>query len=74
MVVWDAGLSHKTVHRERLDESHRSPSGGWRSSGLANDRCVFHFREGKIVERWVNRDELGMLIELGVLASAMESK
>ena len=30
--------------------------------------AVFRLREGKIAEEWVSRDELGMLIELGVLA------
>lgn len=30
--------------------------------------AIFRFREGKIEEEWVSRDELGMLIELGVLA------
>ena len=30
--------------------------------------AIFRFRDGKIVEEWVSRDELGMLIELGVLA------
>jgi hypothetical protein len=30
----------------------------------------FPFFDGKIAEEWVNRDELGMLIELGVLESA----
>ena len=29
--------------------------------------AIFRFREGKIAEEWVSRDELGMLIELGVL-------
>ena len=29
---------------------------------------------GEIAEQWVNRDELGMLIELGVVASADKSK
>ena len=36
--------------------------------------AIFRFRDGKIAEEWVNRDELGMLIELGVLASTEESK
>ena len=31
---------------------------------------ILHIRNGKIAEEWVNRDELGMLIELGVLTSA----
>jgi len=30
--------------------------------------AIFRFREGKIAEEWVSRDELGMLIQLGVLA------
>jgi len=30
--------------------------------------CIFRFREGKIAEEWVCRDELGMLISLGVLS------
>ena len=29
--------------------------------------AIFRFRAGKIAEEWVSRDELGMLIELGVL-------
>ena len=29
--------------------------------------AIFRFRDEKIVEEWVSRDELGMLIELGVL-------
>jgi len=36
--------------------------------------AIFRIRDGKIAEEWVNRDELGMLIELGVVASADKSK
>jgi predicted ester cyclase len=32
--------------------------------------AIFRFRDGKIVEEWVSRDELGMLIELGVVKSS----
>jgi predicted ester cyclase len=32
--------------------------------------AIFRFHDGKIAEEWVSRDELGMLIELGVLARA----
>lgn len=32
--------------------------------------AIFRFHDGKIAEEWVSRDELGMLIELGVLESA----
>ncbi|HEX2929369.1 MAG TPA: ester cyclase [Candidatus Binatia bacterium] len=32
--------------------------------------AIFRFHDGKIAEEWVSRDELGMLIELGVLANA----
>lgn len=35
--------------------------------------AIFRFRDGKIAEEWVSRDELGMLIELGVLASTEKS-
>jgi steroid delta-isomerase-like uncharacterized protein len=35
--------------------------------------AVFRFDGGKIAEEWVSRDELGMLIELGVLASTEKS-
>jgi len=66
-------LSHKTVHRE--DWTYRigrhavaGKAVGWQTM------VVFHFREGKIAEQWVNRDELGILIELGVLTSSGESK
>ena len=31
--------------------------------------AIFRFHDSKIAEEWVSRDELGMLIELGVLAS-----
>jgi predicted ester cyclase len=30
--------------------------------------AIFRLQEGKIAEEWVSRDELGMLIQLGVLA------
>ena len=36
--------------------------------------AIFRIRDGKILEEWVNRDELGMLIGLGVLPSSNESK
>ena len=32
--------------------------------------AIFRFHDGKIAEEWVSRDELGMLIELGILKSA----
>ncbi len=35
--------------------------------------AIFQIRDGKIAEEWVNRDELGMLIELGVLAFSREA-
>jgi predicted ester cyclase len=35
--------------------------------------AIFRFSEGKIAEEWVCRDELGMLITLGVLSSPMSS-
>ena len=35
--------------------------------------AIFRVRDGKIAEEWVSRDELGMLIELGVLNRRGES-
>ena len=35
--------------------------------------AIFRFSEGKIAEEWVCRDELGMLITLGVLSSPTAS-
>jgi len=29
--------------------------------------AVFRFRDGRIAEEWVSRDELGMLIQLGIV-------
>jgi len=36
--------------------------------------AVFRIRDGQIAEEWVSRDELGMLIQLGVLASTDKLK
>jgi predicted ester cyclase len=36
--------------------------------------AIFRFRDGKIAEEWVSRDELGMLIELGIFESSRGSK
>jgi predicted ester cyclase len=34
---------------------------------------IFRFRDGKIAEEWVCRDELGMLIDLGLVSSSKTS-
>jgi predicted ester cyclase len=36
--------------------------------------AIFRFKNGKIAEEWVNRDELGMLIELRVVASTLKEE
>ena len=36
--------------------------------------AIFRFRDGMIAEEWVKRDELGMLIELGIFEPSRESK
>lgn len=36
--------------------------------------AIFRICDGKIAEEWVNRDELGMLIQLEILASTERSK
>jgi steroid delta-isomerase-like uncharacterized protein len=63
--------------------SHRAVHGGeWTSRlgryGVAGKKinwpaiAIFRIRDGKIAEEWVSRDELGMLIDLGVLSSIEE--
>jgi len=61
-------LHHKTVNRAkwtsrigRHDVAAKPVS--WAAM------AIFRIHEGKIAEEWVCRDELGMLIELGVLPS-----
>ena len=59
-------LSHLAVHRDNWKSriGYHEVAGktvGW--SAIAN----FRIENGKIAEEWVCRDELGMLIELGVI-------
>jgi predicted ester cyclase len=62
-------LSHRVVHRggdwtSRIGR-HTVPAGqvvSWASL------TMFRIRDGKIAEEWVCRDELGMLMQLGVVA------
>jgi predicted ester cyclase len=60
-------LSHRAVNRgEWTSRLGRHDVAGKPVSWPAI--AIFRFKEGKIAEEWVSRDELGMLIELGVLA------
>jgi len=61
-------LSHRVVHRagnwtSRLGEHAVAEGKVVTWSALA----LFRIRDGKIAEEWVCRDELGMLIQLGVV-------
>ena len=63
-------LSHRVVHRggdwtSRLG-SHAVAEGKVVSS---SSLTMFRIRDGKIAEEWVCRDELGMLMQLGVVAT-----
>jgi predicted ester cyclase len=61
-------LSHRAVNRgEWASRIGRHAVAGRRVTWPAI--AIFRFHEGKIAEEWVSRDELGMLIELGVLGS-----
>jgi predicted ester cyclase len=60
-------LSHRAVNRgEWTSRLGRHDVAGKPVSWPAI--VIFRFREQKIAEEWVSRDELGMLIELGVVA------
>jgi predicted ester cyclase len=66
-------LSHSAVNRgEWTSRIGRHAVAGKTVSWPAI--AIFRIRDGKIAEEWVNRDELGMLIELGVMAPAEKSK
>jgi predicted ester cyclase len=62
-------LSHRTVNR-----SEWTSRLGWHAGAGKTVSwpaiAIFRIRDGKIAEEWVSRDELGMLIELGVLESS----
>jgi predicted ester cyclase len=61
-------LSHRAVNRgEWTSRIGRHALGGRTVNWPAI--AIFRFNDGKIAEEWVSRDELGMLIELGVLGS-----
>jgi predicted ester cyclase len=66
-------LSHRAVNRsEWTSRLGTHPVAGKTVSWPAI--AIFRIRDEKIAEEWVNRDELGMLIELGVVVSADKSK
>lgn len=66
-------VSVRVVHRTRArPHTFRSRAGGIR---LAREQALdwsaiaqFRFRDGKIVEEWVMRDELGMLTQMGKIS------
>ena len=65
-------VSHRAVYRgDLISRLGRHAVGGKtvRWSVIA----IFRIREGKIAEEWVYRDELGMLLDLGVVAPAATS-
>jgi ketosteroid isomerase-like protein len=62
-------LTHRAVNRGEW----RSRLGRHAVAGKPVDwsaMAIFRFRDGKIAEEWVCRDELGMLLKLGVLTAA----
>ena len=66
-------LSHRAVNRsEWTSRLGTHAVAGKTVTWLAI--AIFRFRDGMIAEEWVSRDELGMLIELGVLASTEKSQ
>jgi predicted ester cyclase len=66
-------LTHRAVNRgEWASRIGRHAVAGKTASWPAI--AIFRIRNGKIAEEWLSRDELGMLIDLGVVASAVKSK
>jgi len=66
-------LNHRAVNRGKwTSRLGRHAVSGKKVSWPAI--AIFRIRDGKIAEEWVNRDELGMLIELGVLAPSRENR
>jgi len=66
-------LSHRAVNRgEWTSRIGRHAVAGKTVTWAAI--AIFRIRNGKIAEEWVNRDELGMLIDLAVVAPAEKSK
>ena len=59
-------LSHRAVNRgEWISRLGRHNVAEKPVSWLAI--AIFRFHDGKIAEEWVSRDELGMLIQLGIV-------
>ena len=59
-------LSHRALNRgEWTSRIGRHAVAGKRVTW--NAIAIFRFREGYIAEEWVSRDELGMLIQLGIV-------
>ena len=65
-------LSHRAVHRGDWTSRIGRHAVAGRPVGWSAI-VVFRFHEGKIAEEWVCRDELGMLIVLGVVSSSRAS-
>jgi steroid delta-isomerase-like uncharacterized protein len=66
-------LSHRAVNRsEWTSRLGTHPVAGKTVSWPAI--AIFRIRDGKIAEEWVSRDELGMLIDLGVFSSIEEKR
>ena len=63
-------IAARVSHVARLREPWPSRIGIHNVAGKPvswNSQTLFKFRDGKICEEWINRDELGMLIDLEIL-------
>ncbi len=59
-------LNHRGVHRgEWITRVGRHAVPG--KTVTWDAIAIFRFAEGKVAEEWVSRDELGMMIQLGIL-------
>jgi predicted ester cyclase len=60
----------KVVTRWTIRGTHRGEFRGIAPTGIG----IFRFSEGKVVESWDNFDQLGMMVQLGVIPTPEQSE
>jgi ketosteroid isomerase-like protein len=63
----------KLALRVRLRGTHRGDFQGIPATGRSIDveiMTILHFREGKVIERWNQLEQMGLMLQLGVIPAA----